>query len=833
MSDTLNTCGCCEGVEPETPVSVANRPGLSALAYRVGTHARFKASMQAALARHQALRDLTTRNDDDPAIALLDGWALVLDVLAFYQERLANEGYLRTATERRSVLEMARRIGYELRPGVAASTFLAFTVEDAPTAPPAPLVQAGTQADSLPGQDERPQTFETLEAIEARAAWNAMAARQSVPIVPVLGTREIYLEGVANNLNPGDALLLVGARREKDPGSERWDVRRIKAVEIDRDRQVTRAVFERELGSRVPHVQPAEDPQVFVFRRRAALFGHNAPDWNAMPDEIRDRYESNPPQPPVDLDADWPGLTISGINDTDDTPGEIVYLDAAYPKIVPESWVVLSRPGYEELYRVVEAGEDARSRFTLSTKTTRLRLSGEGLLLRFGAFVRQVVVYAENEALALAEVPLTAPVQGNTVVLAGAVDGLTEGRLVMVSGVDFDTGEDAREVATLKKAEAFEGTTRLTFEANLLHRYRRDGVTFNANVARATHGKAVVGEVLGHGDGSAVFQAFTLKQKPLTYVAAATASGTESTLDVRVNGVLWEEVPSLYNLPSDAHAYITRLEDDGTVQLRFGDGRSGARLPTGSENVTAAYRTGSGLDGMVAARQISLLKTRPLGIKSVVNPLAPTGADDPERLEDARRNAPLTVLTLDRIVSLQDFEDFASAFAGIGKAQATLLWSGEHRLVHLTIAGAEGADIPAGSDTYRFLRDAIDNARHVDEQVAIDAYTPRTFDVAARVLVDPTYVAADVLAAVDAALRDAFSFSARNFAQSVTASEVLAVAQAVEGVVAVDLETLGGQDPFAASGQQRLPAATARLGSGAELLTIDPNAITLTEMTTP
>ena len=37
----LNDCGCCAGVTVETPVEVVNRPGLSAIAYRVGT-ARLK-----------------------------------------------------------------------------------------------------------------------------------------------------------------------------------------------------------------------------------------------------------------------------------------------------------------------------------------------------------------------------------------------------------------------------------------------------------------------------------------------------------------------------------------------------------------------------------------------------------------------------------------------------------------------------------------------------------------------------------------------------------------------------------------------------------------------
>ena len=47
----LNDCGCCEGIEASTPATVFNRPGLSAIAYRVGTHAQFKETMLA-----QALR---------------------------------------------------------------------------------------------------------------------------------------------------------------------------------------------------------------------------------------------------------------------------------------------------------------------------------------------------------------------------------------------------------------------------------------------------------------------------------------------------------------------------------------------------------------------------------------------------------------------------------------------------------------------------------------------------------------------------------------------------------------------------------------------------------
>src|SRR5947207_13638217 len=105
----LNDCGCCEGAATATPVAVKNRPGLTAIAYRVGTHSRFKESMLADLSDHerQSLGRLRTRQDNDFSIALLDAWAMVADVLTFYQERIANEFYLRTASQRWSVLELA------------------------------------------------------------------------------------------------------------------------------------------------------------------------------------------------------------------------------------------------------------------------------------------------------------------------------------------------------------------------------------------------------------------------------------------------------------------------------------------------------------------------------------------------------------------------------------------------------------------------------------------------------------------------------------------------------------------------------------------------------
>lgn len=818
--EVLDTCGCCEGVKAITPEAEKNLRGLASLAYRVGTHATFVETMRAALPSHPPLGLLTTRADDDPTIALLDAWATVLDVLGFYQERIANEGYLRTATERRSILDLARSIGYELRPGVAAGTFLAFTLETAKDAPAKAIIGIGTKAQSIPAQDEKPQLFETIEEIEARGAWNELKPQTRELILPKFGDNVLYLVGAETGLQAGDALLVIGDERRGSSGNENWDFRRIEKVEPvrkqDRIDDYTVATLDRGLGSIQPHIEPAKkNASVYALRQRASLFGYNALPWKALPKEMREFAFSG-------RENTWAGAKFA-VGTTQ------LNLDVVYPKITADSWIVLSVPTYEEVYYVSKAVEENKTDFLLAGKTTRLTVDGEHIHF-FSP--RTATVFGQSEPLDFAARPITTPVQGDSVVLNASISGLTPGRKLGITGIDEATGKAVSEIVMLKNAVSTGDLTQLNFTGNLAHIYTRDTVKINANVARATHGETK-NEVLGAGDGSQPFQEFVLKQKPLTYVSASTPSGAKSTLEVRVNGVLWDEVPTLYQLPASTRAHIARLADGGQVTVKFGDGINGTRLPTGQENVVAKYRVGNGLPGLVAAGQISLLLTRPLGVKEVVNPIAPTGAADPETLAGARQNAPLTVLTLDRIVSLRDFEDFARAFAGIGKAQATSLWNGEQRLIHLTVAGAAGGSVPATSELFEKLNTAIDAARHPDQPVRVTSFQALQFDVAAKVLVDRHFLTADVLAEVNNALVVAFSFAAREFGQAVTESEVAATMQQVEGVVAIDLDYLYFSSQLAAS-NPRLPAHTAHWSlqtiAPAELLTVNPHGIALTAM---
>ena len=367
--------------------------------------------------------------------------------------------------------------------------------------------------------------------------------------------------------------------------------------------------------------------------------------------------------------------------------------------------------------------------------------------------------------------------------------------------------------------------------------YDPETLRISANVIPTSHGETIT-EVIGSGNGASLNQQFSLSKPPLTYlpVSATTVSNAtapQSTLQIRVNEVLWEESPSLYQRNAQDPIYITRIEDDGLTSVTFGDGESGLRLPSGIENIIATYRSGIGRSGQLQAGQLSQLKTKPLGIKSALNPLPAMGAADPETLLEARESAPRTVRTLGRIVSLQDYEDFARAFAGIGKAQAVVLWTGGLQQVHITVAAIAGDPVPPEDTLYQSLVSAIDTARDPVQQVQIDSYDLLRFNLEARLMIDSRYVIDRVLDSVRSILFDRFNFERRTFGQAITAAEVIATIQSITGVIAVDLDALYRLDR-PRSLEQGLPALEARWDPvtqdifPAQLLQLNPAGIALT-----
>jgi hypothetical protein len=700
------------------------------------------------------------------------------------------------------VLELARTIGYELAPGVAAEAHLAFELDTAggqagaPGLPKAVALEPGLAAQSIPGPGERPATFETVEPIEARAAWNSVGARQTRPQPLGTGTREIWLAGLEAGLKRGDLILLAGGDRRGDGKSDQWDVRAVETVTLDVVRSLTHVTWRDKLGSAWPQMGAAggdETLEVWQLGANARLFGAAAPDVRLLHKDIRTAVNTN------DTAIDWVKFTIGevpGAKLDADGSGGTVQLDGAHP-LVKGDWLVFARPKYVELYDVQASVESAATAFSLSGKTTQVRLRGENLKDKFDDHLRDTAVWRATRRFALGEPPADPTVTGKTVELERVVPGLRAGQTVAVSDALPDPAPPGQppavvppgEILRIKSVAHGNRTTTVTFDRDLSRPYPRAAFRMLANVARSTHG-ASREEVLGSGDAGASFQTFTLTEKPLTHVSSETASGRVSTLTVWVNRILWREVESFVGQPPDARVYVTRRSDEGKVSIIFGDGRHGARLPSAAENVVARYRVGIGAAGWVKDRQIALLMSRPLGLSGVFNPAPSTGGADPESRDGARTSAPGTVTALGRVVSLTDFEDYALGFAGIAKARAARLWTGTGWLAHLTLASESGEAMPAGHPLLETLRKSIDAARDITQRFAMGDHRPCRVRLDLRLKAAPDRVFDEVKADLTAKLAAKFGRAAQGLAQPITTSAIMVLAHSVPGVLAIDIDKL-------------------------------------------
>ena len=229
------------------------------------------------------------------------------------------------------------------------------------------------------------------------------------------------------------------------------------------------------------------------------------------------------------------------------------------------------------------------------------------------------------------------------------------------------------------------------------------------NLLAVTRGKTVANEVLGSGDATNPAQDFQLSQSPVTYLSQG--AGYASTIALTVNNLPWTEVASFYGQAANATVFVTREDNNGKTHVMFGDGVNGARLPTGVNNVVATYRVGAGAASPPAGKLTVIAKSYP-GLRSVLNPVAVSGGSDADQPDQIRRDAPRSVLTFGRAVSVFDYEALAAQAPGVTRASAVWAWNDARQRTLVTVyvgddsgaadlgaagAGGGGRSEPAGA----------------------------------------------------------------------------------------------------------------------------------------
>lgn len=794
------------------------------------------------------LAGLTTRALDDPAIALIDAHAASLHILGWYSARLAADGSILAGEDRDALVRLAGLIGYIPRPALSATTTLSFTVDTTVGAPKEVRVAKGSKISSVPRQDEMPQIFETDAEFIARAAWNAL--RPQGPTAPVAeNTNILCVQGVGTAAKIGD---LAAAPLTEDAGDpRRWRVGRIHSIERVSDPAIDGAPFTRLRLAQRRTIDGSHDAaranvgRVVLLSQPASPFGATAPDIRAMTDEIKCAFGARPGSVAADdwekrcqpnLVTEWADLLVGTAGDfggKKDAERRKIDLDAVYPAAVQGRVCLLTPPEYvmtdgdtprETMTLIHHSEERARADFLLSAKISQITLDEVELDPEKEAglahLVRSLGIAIESESLKLYRPPIdiSLPASGDVLEVEGNA-ALPPGRRVVLTGQRWQgaanvAGETVSEVATIASATVANGRTALRFERPVSTRFRSTTLRVLGNSIGASHGDTPVqgAEIIGSGAAARRNQRFALKAKPLSHIPAANPRGYAPAIETRVAGRQYRDVPTLAGRGEDEHLFALRLDGEGAATLQFA-----GRLPSGLHNVTALYRTGAGQVGNLDAGRLTMAMVPVAGISAIDNPVRAEGGSEPETIDALRRAAPQSVRTLDRVVSLSDHEAFAASYRGVGKALATELYLGMRSFVCLTIATSDLLPPSAGSDIVTGLAAELKRTAVPGRQVRIEGFDLLHPTIRLALAVDPDLIRADVEAAVRKRLADRFGAASRLFARALHRSEILAEAQAVEGVIAVQIRqfTLGSGQPAETDGRLLCPAPSVDQNTGA------------------
>lgn len=692
MSDCPNDCKA----PPLFPRPIANRPGLPRIVYRIGTYSDFRDELLSRLDQDPVLEPWSYRGADDPGIALIEGAAILGDILTFYQEAYANELYLQTATLPQSVAGLVRLVGYRLSPGVGGQAVFAFEIRgDKPVNIPARF-PVTADITGLPDT----ATFETISAISALPALGKFALYSPFAVPPIAaGTSKFAMDtallaAAGVTLEKSNRLLLINPAGGSAPYHQIVVIDKVETL-FEQSEITIKGAW---LGSATPTLT------AYKLGRDFRHFGYNAPNKQTIVDSAGNATQedvdftrvvsplfyympigmgppaysydpvSSPRHFPLDSEVDdisvgttfWIGLDVISLflgSHRVFAGRQVVSVEKASLSLGsltgPSTVIQLNDRlsfgfGDSTDIRSVEIHETTGGPFTLSGP--RIPIAGPTSQLYFFGNGQD---YQALDGRGL-QLQRNKPAPGQDDVVEQVTAAIADSAVGNLAHV---TLRPLRLQPALQKLSIAEFP--FTFPKN------SPPVWVFGNLATASQGKTEKPVVLGNGDSRAAFLTFAIPKSPLTYLVSKSATPPEvPQLVVTVDNLEWQQVPSLIGSGPKDQVYIVREDATGQSFVQFGDGETGARVSSGVDNVTITYRTGTGAYGPLKPGASADAGAKITGLDTVSLLDEATGGAPSEDPAKARVAAPGKVQSLGRIVSLRDHETETMTIPGVSAASA-------------------------------------------------------------------------------------------------------------------------------------------------------------------
>jgi hypothetical protein len=805
----------CEGFDH--PKLISNPPGRDVIEYRVGDFTTFRHALLLARIDEKELPNTWIPSaQGDLALQMVEWWAYLADILTFYNERIANEAYLRTADLPESVKRLINVLGYRPRPGIGARGLVAalLNTQTETTLP------AGFQIQSKPGPGKQPQIFELGK--ETKLAAPDVVAVDPPPAAGEITSGSLLVKGTISSVKVGDQLLVLARSWNGSDDYAIGSVTDVKPEKDPRGKTNTRVVMDyarsglkSDSATSYRLLRSTQSAHLWPYATAsdAVVMGSNNIELDSLARQIQagdpiliDPGNAAPIFGRLGLEVSTEVFTESAVELMSGPQSlsaffgaeeaDIEIISGGQATVGPFQGFIgpLSTP---QLVSVTDYSEQIWNANTANpadptkppadptttppiailhsslTFTPELdgTLNRKRVVIRYAwQDVGQLIATAAKSFITTANT-LTA-VSPATFASAAAAPVIIEdanGKGVPGTGSTSGTPATSLQIFNLP-------TPPLTLATPLRALF---------DLLSVTRGKTVPTEILGSGDATVAGQEFVLKKSPLTYLLSDSSSSDvnyKSTLRVWVDGLEWTEAASFYDQSPDAQVFVTREDEDNKTHVLFGDGINGARLSSGINNVTSSYRYGSGAESPAAGSLTVILNPQP-NLKAIRNPVPAGGGADPDPPEQIQRYAPRSVLTFGRAVSADDYETIAAQTPGVARARS--YWTFDAGQQRSLVKVYVGDDDNAKSAAEMALAGAADPNRPISVVTA----TLIPIKLSLSIKMDPRRLAADVIASVRTALIDPdaglFGRNVVRIGQFVYHSQICAACLSVPGVLAV------------------------------------------------
>lgn len=684
------------------PATITNRPSLPRIQYRIGQYSDFRTQLLRSLDTSPLLLNWTHREADDPGIALLEGAAILGDILTFCQELYANEAWLRTATWPQSIASLVRLIGYRAAPGLGGTGYVCFEIMGNSSA----TVPAGFPFSAQIVGMSAPANFETAESLLAIPALGRMSLYQpsSVPGIyagaSVFGAEATDLASANVTLKVNDRLMLVN-----NSDNSKRQIAVVQSLATVLDQTVITIAGTWQGGDLSGATMSA-----YKLGRTFRAFGYNAPA-NSFSLGSGNTLQSTAVDTTMSFADILDGFPLERQVD-DLSAGITMLLDLT----VTDPFLSKTFNSFSSA-TALTVKSDTDSVGPLQGGITRVGFQQSGQA-SWAHVLQELESVDRRTAVCYEVVGGVFPVSGVRQLISGTDgseldyfgDGVSyqalDGRTVQIVAPNPDDTAARVEEKTVSIDPNAVGDVatiavrRLSLDSPLTQFQLSDFPLSNpqivvfGNVAAMTQGKTQASVILGNGDARQTYQSFQLPKSPLTWIEdEALTPPRAPQVTILVNQVAWTQMDSLFGSGPNDQVYILREDAFGNTWVSFGDGVNGATLPSGVGNVTATYRVGNAANGW-----------RQSGAKPQANGRVPnltnlrlydevTGGTADEEASHMQQAAPGRVLELGRIVSLSDFEAEALTINGVEKALAA--WDTDESIPLLTLTVLMSDDTPA------------------------------------------------------------------------------------------------------------------------------------------